>query len=125
MKIKLYQINCIVDGECKNEELMKRAVQRKFLGLDALRKLYGSADIDPQMYALVYDGEVDAEDLETVYQIFNVGERPAGFTGHSMSVSDIVQVMTDTTQTLHGVYFCDSIGFKRLPLGVAEVKKHA
>lgn len=48
-----------------------------------------------------------SEQLEYLFQKFNTGSRPDGYTGVSMSVSDVV--VLDKTP-----YFVDSIGFKEL-----------
>ena len=49
--------------------------------------------------------------LEQIYVEFNL-HRPADFTGHSLSVSDIVALKQDGVVSYH---YCDSIGFKELP----------
>lgn len=49
--------------------------------------------------------------LEIIYEIWNTSEHPIGFTGHSLSVSDIVAMYQDTTIKFH---FCDSFGFREL-----------
>lgn len=48
-----------------------------------------------------------SEQLEYLFQKFNTGSRPDGYTGVSMSVSDVV--VLDKTP-----YFVDSIGFREL-----------
>ena len=47
--------------------------------------------VDPSLYKNVYYGDVEAENLEDVYRLFN-DNRPYTFKGHSLSVSDVVQV---------------------------------
>jgi len=49
--------------------------------------------------------------LENIYQTFNV-DRPEGFKGHSLSVSDIVVMNRDGKET---AFYVDSAGFKELP----------
>ena len=51
--------------------------------------------------------------LEDVFVLFNSG-RPEDFRGHSLSVSDVVEV-EDAASITPGFYFCDSIGFKEIP----------
>ena len=58
-------------------------------------------------YELVYEGDIKVEEtyetLEDLFKIFNV-DRPADFKGHSLSVSDIVE--------LDGkYYYCDNVGW--------------
>ena len=53
------------------------------------------------------------EYLEDVFVLFHSG-RPDGFRGHSLSVSDVVEV-EDAASMTPGFYFCDSVGFKEIP----------
>ena len=101
MHIKIYQIN------------RTRDVDRiKFLGLDSLSTFQGNQDINSRIYDMVYQGSVEAVDLEDVYRIFNT-ECPRDFKGHSLSVSDVVEVV-EGPGTAPGFYFCDCIGFRRV-----------
>jgi hypothetical protein len=102
MKIKIYQI----DMERDEHRIAMMGYE------DTLARMNGDA-IDSSLYDLVFDGEVEAKDLEAVYAKFNL-DHPAGYTGRSMSVSDVVQVVESPTGK-EGFYFCDSIGFKEIP----------
>lgn len=102
MKINIYQIN------------QDRDTQRlKFMGLDAVRKVLRSAEPDCAAYDKVYSGDVKCRNLEDVFVLFQSG-RPEGFQGHSLSVSDVVEV-EDAASITPGCYFCDSVGFKEVP----------
>ena len=102
MKINIYQIN------------QDRDPQRlKFMGLDAVRKVLRSAEPDCAAYDKVYSGDVKCRNLEDVFILFQSG-RPEDFQGHSLSVSDVVEV-EDAASITPGFYFCDSIGFKEIP----------
>jgi len=101
MKIRIYQINMGKDE--------KRVA---YQGLDELERFQGSKEIDSGIYECVFDGEVDCKGLEDVFRKFNY-ERPDGYTGHSLSVSDIVEVV-EAEDTDPGFYFCDPIGFKKV-----------
>ena len=102
MKINIYQIN------------RERDTQRlKFLGLGATRQALRSAELNCAAYDKVYSGDVKCRNLEDVFVLFNSG-RPEGFRGHSLSVSDVVEV-EDAAGITPGFYFCDSIGFKEIP----------
>ena len=111
MKIKIYQI----DMERDEHRIAMMGHE------DTLAKL-NSDSIDSALYDLVFDGEVQATDLEAVYAKFNL-DHPAGYTGRSMSVSDVVQVMESSTAK-EGFFFCDSIGFKEIPFQ-SELTKNA
>lgn len=61
-------------------------------------------------YTGEYDGEADTttEVNEKLYMQFNIAH-PSDFTGHSMSVSDIIYY-----PELNEYYFCDSFGFVKV-----------
>ena len=51
------------------------------------------------------------ETLDSLYEKFNIG-RPVDFTGHSLSVSDVVAIKRDGEVTAH---YVDSFGYTELP----------
>ena len=57
-----------------------------------------------------------SEKLEQLFETFNV-DRPADFTGHSLSVSDIVAIRQNGVVSCH---YVDSVGFKELPAFLPE-----
>lgn len=57
-------------------------------------------------HIIVPDGEDDFDTLENLYIRFQ-GRKPATYRGHSLSVSDIIEI-----DGIH--YYCDSIGFEKL-----------
>ena len=111
MKIRIYQI----DMERDEHRIAMMGYK------DTLARMKGEG-IDPSIYDLVFDGEVEAKDLEAVYAKFNL-DHPAGYTGRSMSVSDVVEVVESST-TKGGFHFCDSIGFREITFQ-PELTKHA
>ena len=60
----------------------------RFLGLDTLERFQRSKEVDPVLYDRVYDGKLDCNSLETIYEKFNV-DHPADYKGRSLSVSDV------------------------------------
>lgn len=75
--------------------------EKKFMGIDFLKK--HNLHIEPTEYNIVFSGDLDIEDAEDVYMKFQ-GRKPEGYTGHSVSVSDIV--------CINGMsFFCDRFGF--------------
>lgn len=63
-------------------------------------------------YDKIYTGVMsDKDDLESIYTKFNT-DHPSDFTGHSLSVSDVVTIRE---QGRENAYFCDSIGFTEIP----------
>ena len=104
MKIRLYQISTDRDE--------KRVA---FMSCDYAMK-HGGVDLGD--YDCVFDGDVDCNSLEDVFIYFNVN-KPKGYEGRSMSVSDIVKVIeSDTTES--GYYYCDNIGFAKIKFTATE-----
>lgn len=108
MEIKIYQINTDRDENgCA------------FMNMDWLKKQFGDTNIYCEIYDRVYSGEITGETLEDVYCTFNF-EHPAGFNGHSLSVSDVVEIV-ESDSIEPGFYFCDSIGFKQIAFDTSRV----
>ena len=85
----------------------------RFMNSEYLQK----KDIEPQYenYELIYTGALtkdgsQIEKLEDLYRIFNI-EHPQDFTGHSLSISDIVALKQAGVVSYH---YVDSIGYKEL-----------
>lgn len=82
----------------------------RFMNLDFVKR--HGMQVSRADYALVYAAPLTEKDtLDSIYERFNI-QRPDDFTGHSLSVSDVV-VLNDG----HSVKACyvDSIGFAELP----------
>ena len=97
MKVRIYQIN--------SEKDMKDLEFRDF---DFAMSKGG---IDPGIYQQVYGGIAYAHDLGELYMQCNTGNSPLGFYGHTMSVSDVIEICEGKDS---GFYYVDSFGFKRL-----------
>lgn len=95
MKIKVFQIV---------SERDKRSV--KFAGLEEMKKYQVSDKVNAALYEEVFDGDVDRNTLEGVYEHLNTNYPPL-YRGHSMSVSDVVK-------TEDGFFYCDRYGFKKI-----------
>ena len=85
----------------------------RFMNSDYLK----SKGIEPQYenYELIYTGALagdgsQMEKLENLYRIFNI-EHPQDFTGHSLSISDIVALKQAGVVSYH---YVDSVGYKEL-----------
>ena len=91
-KVIVYQI----DGNVENAHYKMFAPMRllKSMGLG----------FNPNDYKVVFNGDMSVEDAEDVYRALNIGCKPQGYNGHSLSTSDVVY--------MDGKYlFCDSFGF--------------
>ena len=56
--------------------------------------------IDESEYKNVFYGDVEAKDLEDIYQLFN-SKRVPTHQGHSLSVSDVIQVLESDDERLN------------------------
>ncbi len=82
----------------------------QFMGLDFVTS--HDMSVDATDYAFIYGVRLLGEEtLDSLYEKFNLNH-PAGYEGHSLSVSDVV-VMQRDGQTK--AYYVDSFGFKELP----------
>ena len=108
MEIRIYQINSDRDTD-----------GYKFMGMDWVKKHWGEQGLDSEIYDKVFDGTIDGCTLEDVFCTFNFS-RPVGFKGHSLSVSDIVEVI-QSSEAEPGFYFCDSIGFQKVEFDTSRV----
>lgn len=108
--IKIYQINLDRDNDGV-----------AFEPYGSLSRYQGSSDVNPALYDKVFDGAVDASDIEDIYRIFIV-EKLEGYEGRSLSVSDVVEIVK-SDDIKPGFYYCDSIGFKPVPFNSELAKE--
>jgi len=101
MNIKIYQIDLDRD---------ENGVA--FESYESLSKYQDSDKVDSELYDKVFDGSVEAQNLEDVYRIFNI-DKPEDYRGRSLSVSDVVEIIASESEK-PGCYYCDSIGFKEI-----------
>ena len=95
---------------------LNESLETEFLRFESLRSLK-TRGIKPKqsLYRVVYVMPQEACDnliemLEGVFTKFNI-DRPEDFTGHSLSVSDVIAVKKNNCITY---YYVDSVGFKQL-----------
>ena len=83
-------------------------IRMKFISYDELCRDFGPPD--PANYQKVIDGAVETNDLEALYTKFNL-DHPASYTGHSLSMSDVLELYDETGSTFH---YVDRFGFKQV-----------
>lgn len=82
----------------------------RFEGLERLRN-YG-LQVEKKNYELIYTAPLqEGQTLDDIFEQFNLF-RPEDFTGHSLSVSDIVLLHRDGVNTAQ---YVDSVGFQEIP----------
>jgi len=89
----------------------------RFISYDEVLKSFGEPN--KENYELVYEGEIESNDLETIYTKFNLNH-PIGFTGHSLSMSDVVELYDSTGSEFH---YVDRFGFKKINFEPQDLTK--
>ncbi len=85
--------------------------------VDARMKFISYADMLRQFgepcsedYLIAYDGQLDTNDLEFIYERFSA-RQPSGFSGHPLSMSDVIELYNaDGTE----FYYVDRSAFQRI-----------
>ena len=103
MKYDIYQLK---------EDTMEQ-VKLRFMASDQAAQLGG---IHRENYRRVYGGEIPSVPevgrmLLRLFALFNGSDRPVDFSGHSMSVSDIVRLTEDGASSW---WYCDPYGWMEL-----------
>lgn len=99
---KRYGIYQIIRGSAMDEF--------RFMRLDYVET--NSGKVDKKCYRLVYTDRLEAgETLDSLYEKFNLNH-PADYTGHSLSMSDIVVFRQDGVLK---AYYVDTFGFAEIP----------
>lgn len=108
MKIAIYQVNHERDSNnvC-------------FVRYDSLDNFQGDKNIDSKIYDKVFEGNVPCKNLEDVYQMFNINH-PKNYNGHSLSVSDVVEIM-ESDEVKKAITFVIVSAFKKSNLTLAKV----
>lgn len=97
-----------VDSE-KEAKAREQGLSYMFTSLDVHKRM--GTKPEKNMYKCVFEGEVSNLEnplkmCELIYEISNYNQI-SGWKGHSMSVSDIIEIEGD-------FYYCDDIGFVKL-----------
>jgi hypothetical protein len=100
MDLKIYQI-----------QMEKDEKRLKFCSLNETKQ-YGG-EINPAIYQKVFEGNVACKNLDEVFEKFN-SDIPATHSGHSLSVSDIVEADGE-------FYFCDNTGWEHINFDSSHV----
>lgn len=83
-------------------------VRLKFISLDDMVRDFGEPN--QEHYRIAYDGQLGTNDLEAIYTRCNMNH-PTGYAGHSLSMSDVVELYDDISSEYH---YCDRFGFKQI-----------
>ena len=83
-------------------------VRMKFIGYDEMLRDFEPPS--PLHYQAVFDGAVETNRLEELYNKFRT-ERPEGYTGHLLSISDVLELYDETGSSF---YYVDSRSFQEI-----------
>lgn len=90
----------------------------KFMGLEFAQS--HNFEIRKEDYDLIYTAPLaDGDTLESLYEKFNL-DHPADFTGHSLSVSDVILLHQNGEDH---AFFVDSFGFAEIPEFLKEKQR--
>ena len=83
-------------------------LELRFRGYDEVLNVSGEPS--KNNYDVVFDGELETNDLESIYTKFNI-DHPSDFKGHSLSISDVVELYDESSSAFH---YVDQFGFKSI-----------
>ena len=83
-------------------------LELRFRSYDEVLKVSGEPS--RENYNVVFDGELETNDLESIYTKFNM-DHPTDFKGHSLSISDVVELYDENGREFH---YVDQFGFKEI-----------
>ena len=83
-------------------------LELRFRNYDEVLKVSGEPS--KNNYDVVFDGELETNDLESIYTKFNM-DHPTDFKGHSLSISDVVELYDENSSEF---YYVDQFGFKAI-----------
>ena len=83
-------------------------IMMKFIGYDELLERFGEPN--PENYQVVYDGQLETNNLDAIYEKFNLNH-PPDYQGHSLSMSDVIELYDSAGSSSH---YVDRFGFKKI-----------
>lgn len=110
----------LISGEETQTEMLKLCriyqlkpsvdVQMKFISLSDMERLgFGKPNI--KNYDVVYDGNIETNDLDEIYGKLYIDANVEGYSGHAMTMSDVIELYDDNESTF---YYVDKGGYTRI-----------
>ena len=90
-------------------------IYMKFIGYEMLVEKFGEPE--PENYRMVYDGEIETNEMERIFEKFNGEQEVPGYMGHSLSVSDVIELYDEGSSEF---YYVDYTDFKPVAFGGPE-----
>lgn len=83
-------------------------IHMKFIPYEEMVRQFGEPS--PGDYRIAYDGQLDTNNPETIYERFST-RQPPGFSGHPLSMSDIIELYSDAGSEF---YYADRKVFRQI-----------
>lgn len=110
----------LISGEEAQTEMLKLCriyqlkpsvdVQMKFISLSDMERLgFGKPNI--KNYDVVYDGNIETNDLDEIYGKLYIDAEVEGYSGHAMTMSDVIELYDDNESAF---YYVDKGGYTRI-----------
>ena len=110
----------LISGEEAQTEMLKLCriyqlkpsvdVQMKFISLSDMKRLgFGNPNI--KNYDVVYEGNIETNDLDEIYGKLYIDANVEGYSGHAMTMSDVIELYDDNESTF---YYVDKDGYTRI-----------
>lgn len=110
----------LISGEEAQTEMLKLCriyqlkpsvdVQMKFISLSDMKRLgFGNPNI--KNYDVVYEGNIETNDLDEIYGKLYIDAEVDGYRGHAMTMSDVIELYDDNESTF---YYVDKGGYTRI-----------
>lgn len=107
----------LISGEEAQTEMLKLCriyqlkpsvdVQMKFISLSDMKRLgFGNPNI--KNYDVVYEGNIETNDLDEIYGKLYIDAEVDGYRGHAMTMSDVIELYDDNESTF---YYVDKDGY--------------
>lgn len=89
----------------------------RFISFAEFEKQFGQPC--KESYNVIFDGNLQTNNLEQIYGICNY-DHPEGYNGHSLSMSDVVELYDKDGSSFH---YVDRFGFKEVDFDAPEQKQ--
>lgn len=87
-------------------------IYMKFIDYERMVDRFGEPK--PESYEVVYDGEVDTNELEELYDKFKEEPLPMGYQGHALTLSDVIELYQEHSREY---FYVDLYGFRPIAFG--------
>ncbi len=87
-------------------------VSMKFISLNRMLERFGEPK--QENYQVAFDGEMNTNNLEEIYNRFHTGHLPDGYRGHAIAVSDVIELYGEGGREFH---YVDERGFQAVSFG--------